>query len=295
MPQPLRQKLRNALLILFLVGTNSCTEIIELDLKTDTERLVVDAILSNHDRYFLVKLTRSVPYFTTDPAPPLNHAHVEIISEHTNQRVVLEEDSLRTGHYFTDAVPDMLVPGETLKLLINQVDLKGDGSTDSYSALAMVPEVVPLDSAQIRFNADRVTWQMLAFFQDPPGVDNFYQYKVTQNNHTVTRRPDEIRISSDQLFNGNYVDGVWVHSIDASDNKSKFEDGDKVGLQLIAIGESYYNFIFAIHQESYTSIPLFTGPAANVPGNISGDALGIFAVIAISECEVVFDSAIHNQ
>ncbi len=295
MPYRLFHIIRSALFILFLAVPTQCTEIIELDLKTDTERLVVDAVISNQDRYFVVKLSRSVPYFSTEAAPPVNHAQVKMINERTNQIIVLQEDSLLTGHYYAEASPELLVPGETLKLLINQPDLKREGNLESYWATATVPEMVPLDSAQIRYNATRETWQMLAFFQDPPEVENFYQIKVVQNNYTVTRRPDEIRISSDQLFNGNYVNGVWVHSIDASNNKSQFEDGDKVALQLISISESFYHFIFAIHQEINTSAPLFTGPAANVPGNISGQALGIFAVTAISEYEIIFDSEIHNQ
>lgn len=295
MPLRLLHKIKYALLLFTLLLVTNCTEIIELDLATETERLVVDAILSNDDHYFIVRLSKSVPYFTTEPAPPVNHAHVEIIRERNNQRIALKEDSLLTGYYYSDAVVELLEPGETLKLLINEVDIKGDGTISSYWASSVVPELVPLDSAQIRYNADRVTWQMLAFFQDPPEVDNFYQFKVVQNNYTVTRRPDDIRISSDQLFDGNYVNGVWVHSIDASNNQSKFEDGDKVALQLIAISEDYYNFIFAIHQEIFASVPLFAGPAANVPGNISGNALGIFSVVAISEYEVIFDSDIHNQ
>lgn len=289
------QLVRSALIILLLVGATRCTEIIELNLNTDTERLVVDAILSNQDRYFVVKLSRSVPYFATEAAPPVNHAHVEIISEHTNQRLILEEDSLLTGIYYAEAAPEFLAPGETLKLLLNQIDLKGDGTVENYWATAEVPEVVPLDSAQIRYNGERETWQMLAYFQDPPNVDNFYQFKVVLNDYTVTRRPDNIRISSDQLFNGNYVNGVWVHSIDASSEQSKFVDGDKVALQLIAITEGYYNFIYAIHQEINSSAPLFTGPSANAPGNISHSALGIFAVTAISEYEIIFDSEIHTQ
>ncbi|MCA1744177.1 MAG: DUF4249 domain-containing protein [Bacteroidales bacterium] len=288
-------KLRNTLLVLLVGVVTSCTEIIELELNTDTESLVVDAILSNQDRYFVVKLSRTVPYFATDAAPPVNHAYVEIINERTKQSMVLVEDSLLTGHYFAEASLEMLVPGDTLKLMIKQIDLKGDGNHASYWSTAIVPELVELDSAQIRYNVTRETWQMLAYFQDPPEVENFYQFKVVHNNYTVTRRPDDIRINSDQLFNGNYVNGVWVHSVDASNEASQFEDGDRVALQLIAISENFYNFIYAIHQEINTSVPLFTGPAANVPGNISGNALGFFAVTAVSEYEIIFDSAIHNQ
>lgn len=295
MPSKLFHMVRSLLLLLLLGGMTRCTEIIELDLNTDTERLVVDAILSNQDRFFVVKLSRSAPYFATEAAPPVNHAHVEIIHERTNQRLTLEEDSLLSGHYYAEARPEILVSGETIHLKISHVDLKGNGTMESYRASALVPEVVPLDSAQIRYNGIRQTWQMLAFFQDPPEVENFYQFKVVQNDYTVTRRPDDMRISNDQLFNGNYVNGVWVHSIDASNNQSQFSDDDRVALQLISITESYYDFIYAIHQEISTGAPLFTGPPANVPGNISGHALGIFAVTAISEFEIIFDSEIHNQ
>jgi hypothetical protein len=238
-------KIRIAWLILILSGATSCTEIIILDLNTDTERLVVDAIISNQDSHFVVKLSKSVPYFSTEAAPPVNHAQVEIINERTHQKMGLEEDSLFTGYYYAKASLEMLVPGDALKLLIHLPDFSEKGPGENYQATATVPALVPLDSAQIHYNATRVTWQMLAYFQDPPQIDNFYQFKVVQNDYTVTRRPDDIRISSDQLFNGNYVNGVWVHSIDASDDKPQFADGDKVTLQLIAITETHYNFISA--------------------------------------------------
>jgi hypothetical protein len=278
-----------------LAMATNCTEIIDLELNTDTERLVVDAILSNEDRNFVVKLSRSVPYFSTEAAPPVSHAYVQIINERTNNSLILQEDSLLTGKYFAKAEQDMLVPGDTLKLIIKQININGNETLENYTAKAIVPAVVPLDLIQIRYNKNRVTWQMLAYFQDPPKIKNFYLFKVLINDYILTQRPDEIRISSDQLYNGNYVNGVWVHSIDASNNNAQFEDGDRIGLQLISVTEDYYNFFYALHQEIYTSAPLFTGPAANVPGNISGNALGIFAVTAISMHQITFDSKIHNQ
>jgi hypothetical protein len=288
------QIIRSLLPLLLLGGMTRCTEIIELDLKTDTERLVVDAILSNQDHFFVVKLSRSVPYFATEAAPAVNHAQIEIIHERTNQILTLEEDSLFQGCYYVNARPDILIPGETIQLKISQIDLNGNGTMESYHASALVPEVVTLDSAQMRYNRTRETWQMLAYFQDPSKEDNFYQFKVSHNNFTITSRPDEIRITNDQLFNGNYVHGAWMHSIDATD-QSKFADADTVALQLISVTEDYFDFIYAIHQENNTSTPLFSGPASNIPGNISGNALGIFAVTAISEYGIIFDSKIHNQ
>ena len=278
-----------------MINITGCTEIIELDLETENERLVVDAVLSNQDKSFIVKLSRSVPYFSTEPAPPVNHAQIEIINENTKHRIELTEDTLLSGIYHSKAIPGLLVPGDTLKLLINNVDLKGNGEVENYWATAEMPEAVKLDSAEIVYNSDRIIWQILANFQDPKDINNFYQFKVVQNDNVLTRRPDDIRIYSDELIDGNYVNGGWMHTIDAGSEKPQFVDGDKIALQLISISETYFNFITAIHLETNTSVPLFDGPAANAQGNISGNALGIFTLTAVSEFIVIFNSEIHNQ
>ena len=46
--------------------------------------------------------------------------------------------------------------------------------------------------------------------------------------------------------------------------------------------EDYYYFIDAVNEETGIQVPLFSGPPANVPSNISNGAKGFFRVYSTS-------------
>ena len=54
------------------------------------------------------------------------------------------------------------------------------------------------------------------------------------------------------------------------------EPGDSITLEMAGITEEYANFIWDVQDETGFNTPLFSGPPANIRGNISNGAIGFF-------------------
>ena len=273
-----------------------CTETIDLSLKTNPRQMVVDGLLTNENTVQVVRLSWSVPYFSTTPSPAISGARVSITESDTVY--YLRESTEHDGYYYI--MPDVLLPapGKTYKLTIDQLDLDGNGINEQYTATTTMPEVVKVDSTNLDyqyFNSDWEIWQVLAFFKDPPVRKNNYMFRISRNGNRVTNRPSDIRIANDKLFNGKYVDGLWVQSIDARADHRQLEAGDLITLEMAAIPDDFYNFMEAVKMNEMGNDPLFSGSPANIPGNISNGAIGIFTAVAISKAHVIYNPELHDR
>ena len=271
----------------------SCTEIIDIELTTDPVRLVVDGVLTNEAEYQIVRLSTSVSYFSDEPAPAVSYATV-IISDGQKNYLMTESDE-NPGYYYLSPKDFKPRPGQTYTLTIDGVDIRKNGKPVTYKASTTMPYPVEPDSVSLRLNESWEIWQVLVWFQDPPEEENYYLFQVRRNDYLMTYRPKDLRVTDDLFFNGSYVNGIWVQSISAGNNRLQLKDGDVVTLDLCSIPEEFYRFMDALHQEIRPASPLFSGPPANLPGNISDGALGIFTSMAIGQVSVVFDSSRHNQ
>lgn len=270
-----------------------CTEIIQLELSTDPVRLVVDAVLSNESEYQIVRLSKSVPYFSDQPAPPVSFAKVAISDG--DHKFLFTESVENPGYYYISPKVFVPEPGVTYTLTIDDVIIGNEGVEPTYSAVTTMPYPVEADSVDLRLNDTWEIWQVLVWFQDPPDEDNYYLFKVRRNDQLMTYRPKDLRVTDDVFFNGSYVNGIWVQSINAGNNRRQLNDGDIITLDLCSITQDFYRFMDALHKEIRPASPLFSGPPANLPGNISNGALGFFTAIATHQVSVVFDSSRHNQ
>ena len=73
------------------------------------------------------------------------------------------------------------------------------------------------------------------------------------------------------------------------DEKINLYTGDTITFELNVLSRAYYDFLRAAKREISGGNPLFAGPPANVPGNISNGALGIFGAYTISRQSVILE------
>ena len=71
---------------------------------------------------------------------------------------------------------------------------------------------------------------------------------------------------------------IWSRDQD----EEVLEPGDIVTVEMNSIGEEYANFLWDAQSEISGSNPLFSGPPANVKGNINNGAIGFFAAYSVS-------------
>lgn len=272
-------KIIPVLLIIFLA--NSCTEEVKIDLDSTYTRLVVFGEVSTDTMAHRVELKRSADYFYNQPADMVTGARVEIAYGDTV--IDLTERPDQPGIYETS--PDFFgIPGTDYILNIANVDIDENGESENYSATSYLHPVNPIDSITLNYvsNSFFSGWEINVWAYDPGDVQNFYVFKALVNNKLVSDTLTELVIQNDDLFNGNYTNGITSQFLVNSKPDEKLEAGDTVTFEIDGITEEYFNFLLEAQSESFGQNPLFSGPPANVTSNISNNALGFFTAYSIA-------------
>ena len=262
---------------------NSCTEKIDIDLGTTYTRFVVDGVITTDTMAHYVKLTKSIDYYTPTDVPTVSNATVTIYDGF--ETVVLEESDSVAGVYLT---PDDYfgVPERTYQLNI-ELQEAINGQT-SYSASSKLNPVAPVDSIKVVYKEEWEAWELQLFATDPIAV-NFYMFDVYKNGKLLTDTIDEVGISDDKYFNGNFTYGAAVYYFIKDNPDEELFPGDSIKLRMAGITSEYYTFVVDVMNETFEfRNPLFSGPPANISTNISNGGMGFFTAFAVSYAEVVY-------
>ena len=259
----------------------SCTEKIELDLDTSSVRLVVEGNLTDLPGPHRVRIATTAPYCAEGLLPVVADAEVTINDGDTT--VILTEQE--PGDYYTP-VGFVGEPGKTytLEIRLNE-EIAG---TKDYTAIAMMPLKIPTDSCNVKYEPDmyKGLWQIRWYAQDPPG-ENAYLFRAYRNGEPVTDSLSRWGAVDDQFFDGNYTMGIGVLYFFKNRNQYIYE-GDSITLEVCNITEEYQHFVMYLKEEVQSNNPLFSPPAANVPGNISNGGLGYFAVYPVQYVRTIY-------
>ena len=262
-----------------------CTEEIDLKLSNTHTRLVVEGIVTTDTTTHFVHLSLSGDYFLNEPLPSVSGATVSLSDGIKTS--FLEESHDLPGYYLT--MPDYYgVPGRTYSIKIDNVDINNDGIPETYTAESYLNPVTPVDSIRLEYEEDLDLWKVLLYADEPGGVTNYYMFSLIVNDTLYTDQLNEVTVADDRFIDGNYANGVWVHSIYEDDDSHVFQPGDTLTLRMSGIGKEYYKYVIALQDETRMHIPLFSGPPANLPGNISNGALGYFSAFSNSYGSTIF-------
>ena len=265
------------LLILLLVPMYSCTERIDISLDDSAVRLVVEGSITTDTMSHKVLLSSTSGYFYNQPPQPVSGATVTI-SDGEN---IVNLTEVTQGVYQT--APSVHgIEGRTyiLNIKLN----KQVGGFSDYAASSELYPVAKLDSINLLYHPDWSSdgiWEVKCFVQDPPSAD-FYRFLISRNDTMITDTLDEWFVTDDRFFNGNYVNGIAVGYLDQSIKEQRLIPGDSMLVEMNNTGEGYANFLMECQSEIIGSYPLFTGPPANIKGNINNGAIGFFAAYSVS-------------
>jgi hypothetical protein len=263
----------------------SCTEKIDLKLDSTYTRLIVDGHIKSDTMAYSVNLTKTSDYFSNVPSPRVVNATVSL-TDGTHTFPLTETVPGQSGIYNTDSNFAGTI-GKTYSLNITLPEVIA--GTTEYTASSKLIGVTKLDSIQTVFRPDfgkEGFWQVKLYAQDPPGTKNYYLINLYRNSKLWTDTITKVSISDNQFFAGNYIDGIDVFYINNENKWETFYPGDTIMMELSAITKEYYDFISQVQQAGF-SIPFFTGPPANVEGNISNDGVGFFAAYSSSFAKTI--------
>ncbi len=264
----------------------SCTEKMDIVLPTTYTRLIVDARITTDTTAHRVLLSKTASYFDNSPPLPVTGAIITI--DDGNTTYPLTENILTPGLYQT--APNVYgVVGKTYNLIIKNVDVTNSGVKQVFTASTTINHIVKLDSIQVKYNTDnpnRKSHRVYMYAQDPPTLD-FYTFRIYKNGVLMTDSLNKLRFTDDRLFNGNYMLGLPIGNL--SDNRAETVTypGDTITVELSDITKDYFNFLVGVQAAVAPQIPLFSGPPANVKGNVNNGAFGFFSGYSSSRASSV--------
>ncbi len=267
------------ILLLVTIGLGSCTEIVDIELDSTYQRLVVYGEITTDSVHHQVELSTSSDYFLNEPAPTVSGALVEL--EFENGLITLAENDTLPGTYL---IPDAFrgVPGETYRLSISQIDIDEDGVDEIYHAESTMPGGLLLDSINLTYFKSPFSsgYQVLMYALDPPSRE-WYNFKLWKNSDLLADTLIKYSVQPDDFFNGIYIFGLPVGFLSDEDPREALVEGDTVTFELNSIDQNYYNFVVDAQLEIFGNNPLFSGPPANVRSNVKEVGQGIFTAYSI--------------
>lgn len=263
------------LFILITILVVSCTEKIDIKIEDqNTQRLVVFGSISNDTTGHMISLTKTGNYFLNQQASKVSNAIVDVSDGDSIFRFT--EIIAGSGEYFS--APDVFgIPGKTYTLNITLAE-PVNGNIN-YSGSCTMASINTVDSIGLKYwdnIGEQGFYEVKIYVLDPPQV-NYYTFNTYLNSVLLTDTITEVFITDDRLYNGNYTNGIGVQFFDQERPDQKFKPGDTVILKTSSITREYYQFLLGVQIEASPKVPLFSGPPANVKGNINNDAIGFFA------------------
>ncbi len=278
--------IRKIFIIAVLISiTTACTEKIDVKLDSTYTRVVVDGNISAGTGVYRVALTKSADYFSNEPVPRVVNATVSV-GDGVNTFFLHETQKGTSGIYETDSLFIGQV-GNTYALHVELAEqIAGKSSVEATSYL---PPVTHLDSIGTTFHAEwgpKGIWTIKLFAQEPADEVNYYLFNLYRNGVLLTDTITKKVVSDDKFYNGSYMNGVDVIYLNNDHPWETIFPGDTILLQMSGITKEYFDFINQVQQSGF-NLPFFTGPPANVQGNITNGGIGFFAAYSNSFAKTV--------
>ncbi|MFH1120097.1 MAG: DUF4249 domain-containing protein [Bacteroidota bacterium] len=269
----------SAMALLFL---GSCTERIDIDLEESYTRLVVEGIVTTDTLAHTIRLSTTTSYYYAEQAPPVRGAAVSF----DDGISVTPLTETEPGIYQTS--PDYHgIPGRTYTLNISLASAINGHET--YTAVSQMNPKLTLDSINSTYHDDWGPdgyYEIRCYVLDPPTTD-FYMFRVFKNGILISDSLNKVLVTDDRFYNGNYTNGVGIGFLNQSFEKEIVTPGDILTIESARITEEYYRFISQLQIQTGYQNPLFSGPPANISGNISNGGIGFFATYPVSYSKTI--------
>lgn len=275
----------------FLLGTLlmvSCTERIQIELDSTYTRLVVQGSVTSDSVRHRVLLTTSSDYFSNMSSPQVSGAVVKISFD--MQSLTLAENPFFPGLYETPEAFKGVI-GTTYELDISQVDVDEDGQDEEYHAESTMRGGAELENIDLRYFSTPIIngYQVLMWTRHIVEQRDWFGFRIRKNGILLTDSLSTYTVLADDLFNSGYLPGFPVGFLSDDDPRQRVYPGDIITFELESIDQAYYDFINDAQLEMMGSIPLFSGPPANIRSNISNGGMGIFAAYSILRASTILE------
>lgn len=260
-----------------LLTAVSCQKVIDVDLKNETPKYIIDALVTDETGYNRITITKSKPFDEDNTFETVTDASVWVkdITTGTDYPFLIN-----TGNkYVNDLFATELGKDYALTIVIG---------SDTITSTCSVPQTkVEIDSIRIERSEfsnfiGRDIYVGIPVYKDPQGLGNNYMLKTYINgeNYAVSS------VDNDEFIDGKYnKSSITFRDVDFSDTTAReFENGDTLAVELYCIIKPVYRFYFTLAQNGSGAISNPANPISNVYGK---DALGVFNAATVSRVSLV--------
>ncbi len=256
---------------------SSCSERIDINLDSQSGKLVVNAFISTEPSQQTVWLSQSSPYFAGLSAVQ----HITGASVWINDERLTPNDTA-PGQYLTRT--DFSVAEGALAQLRVEYDFNGDGEPEVFTAEETMPHNVQLDEIRIAPIMDTSRYVspfgIAAVFHrnmaDECFSGDFLYCASDGRRHNMSRYIGDY--GADNIPYGTFDErAIFTFMIGGDtilqDNGDTLSmcPFDTVLMRINSLPKFTLTYLHAAVSEAYGSNPMFGGPPANVPTNIKGD------------------------
>lgn len=247
-------------LLLAILLSWSCQEIIDLDLEQSEPKLVIEGKLINEQSFQKVKISESLNYYDTAGMPPFTQAEVSLLDSDYNlieEFVYYNEDSV-----YRSNSPIELAVGEEYIL---QIEAKGE----LLEAKGKILENATLDSLYY------LSAEELKSLGQPTFGEGFFMFVSGELNNEgieyfkldVTVN-DTLRNSRGALSNSVLTSEFFGKNFQALPVPGTFEKEDSVVLELYTLNEDVYQYYVEFINLLFNDGGVFSPPPVNPKTNI---------------------------
>ena len=265
------KKIQVFFLILITVCLYGCEDVVQVDLKKNTPRLVVEASINwykgTSGNQQKIRLTTTTDFYS-NTIPVVSGATIFI--KDSSNAVFNFVETLKTGEYVCVYFSPKINETYTLTIISN-------GQT--YTATETLKSIAPIanitQNNQGGFAGNNI--EIKTHYKDPANEDNYYLYRYVYSNQINS----SYYVDEDALFEGNEFFSI--------SQNSDLKTGDKMEISHFGISKTYFNYMRVIVSIAGNSNGSpFQSPPATVRGNIINTsnfdnyALGYFSLSEVS-------------
>ncbi|MEP2058855.1 MAG: DUF4249 family protein [Maribacter litoralis] len=244
------------LLALFTVALTGCEDVIDVDVQTDTLRLVVEASLDwekgTTGNEQLITLRMSTPFFETE-STNVTGAEVTVTNNDTGEVFLFTDQN--NGTYTTSTFEPQLEATYTLEILYDGERYVAEDTMNP------VPDITDVYQ-DTEDGFDDETIELHIVFTDFEEEGDNYLFKFERPQDLLPT----LETGDDEFINGNEVD--WWYEIDDDEDEEikPLLPGDVVNISMHGISRPYFNYINIVIDQM-GGVGIFEATPVDVKGN----------------------------
>lgn len=272
-------------IFILLITTFSCQDVVDVDLETSQERLVIEALIqwengtSGNEQ--TIKLTKTASFYNNETVYAIG-ASVKMINQNNLEEFIFTETS--NGIYQTNNFIPILNNEYELVIVYNNETFQ---ATETLFKAPIITEVT--QSFDGGFTEEEP--EINIFFQDFVDQKDYYRMVFKQFRPSINEVIGMDSFTYDARFEENNIINYFYENGD----DDSFEIDDEFTISMYKISEQFYNFLEVLETQADANFGPFASPPVNVKGNIvnvtnqNNYPYGYFSLNQINKAFYVFE------